>query len=218
VNAYVIEDASTSSITVIDTGYPGGTAYRILQLVRDIGYKPEDVRHILITHADIDHIGDLNALVKVAGAKVYASARSQQFIQSRRSPPHLRLPLKLIIGCIGFFAFKVVQVDHIVADGDMLDIAGGIRVIATPGHTPDHVCYFWERERVLFAGDLMRNLADGLSLSPKQWTHDMTAVRQSAQYVLALDPAVICPGHGQVWLASQTPEQIEQLRNSLVDK
>src|SRR5258708_3866101 len=84
VNTYVLTDVG-SSITVIDTGFPG-TLYRVVKLVQDIGYVPHDVQNILITHADIDHIGDLKALVKATGARVYASAESQVYIQSRRSP------------------------------------------------------------------------------------------------------------------------------------
>jgi glyoxylase-like metal-dependent hydrolase (beta-lactamase superfamily II) len=213
VNTYLLND-DESYITIIDTGFPG-TVHRVMQLVSNIGRVPQEVRNILITHADLDHIGDLNALVNATGARVYASAKAQVFIHRRRSPPHLRLPTRLIAASIGFFMLKAVAVDHVVADGDMLDIAGGIHVIATPGHTPDHVSYFWQRERMLFAGDLIRNLANGLSLTPAQWSHDMIAARRSACRVLSLNPAVICPGHGQIWTASQAPGQIELLRNSL---
>ncbi|MEP7287502.1 MAG: MBL fold metallo-hydrolase, partial [Chloroflexota bacterium] len=216
VNTYVLNDVE-SYITVIDTGFPGTTPH-VMQLVHDIGRVPQDVRHILITHADLDHIGDLRSLVKATGARVYASAASQTFLKRRRSPPHLRLTTKVIADSVGFFVLNGVHVDHIVADGDMLDIAGGIRVIATPGHTPDHVSYFWQRERALFAGDLICNLADGLSLVSDCWMHDITAARQSAASVLALDPAIICPGHGEIWLASQAPAQIELLRIPLSAK
>jgi glyoxylase-like metal-dependent hydrolase (beta-lactamase superfamily II) len=213
VNTYILDDPD-SGITIIDTGYPG-TARHLIQFVRDIGRSPQDVRHILITHADLDHAGDLHNLIRLIGARVYASADSWQYIKARRSPPHLRLHVGLIAAAIGLFMLKSVPVDQVVADGDTLDIAGGIQVIATPGHTPDHVCYFWQRESVLFAGDLIRNLAGGLSLTPDGWTHDMAAARKSALRVLALNPTMICPGHGEIWRASQASEQLEQLRASL---
>src|SRR4051812_13215663 len=100
VNSYVLNDVD-SSITVVDTGYPG-TVHRVMQLVHDVGRAPRDVRHILITHADLDHIGSLRALVKATGARVYASAESWVFIQGRRSPPHLRSATRLIAAIIGF--------------------------------------------------------------------------------------------------------------------
>ena len=101
-----------------------------------------------------------------------------------------------------------------MSDGETLSIAGGIQVMVTPGHTPDHVCYFWERERVLFAGDLLNNRA-GLTLTPDRITWDMAKAHASAQRVLQLDPALICMGHGQVWRAADDPDRVKNLLASL---
>lgn len=208
-NLYILDDAE-SGVTVIDAGLPG-TTRRVMQLLHDIGRTPQDVRHILITHTDLDHVGGLKALVKATGARVYAHAKARTYLQHRRIPPHLHFPHKYLAGSVAFFALKAAEVDQVVEDEEVLAIAGGVRVIATPGHTPDHVSYFWERERVLFAGDLFRHTDEGLSFMRPQVTLDLTAVKQSARRVLALDPAVICPGHGSVWMAAHTPIQTDAL-------
>ena len=109
---------------------------------------------------------------------------------------------------------RAVTVHHRVSDAETLPIAGGIQVIATPGHTPDHVCYFWERERVLFAGDLLNNRS-GLSLTPDRITWNMATAHASARRVLQLDPAVICTGHGEVWRAAHDPDRVKNLLASL---
>ena len=212
-NVYVLDDTE-SGVTIIDAGLPG-TARRVMALIQDIGRKPQDVQNILITHTDLDHVGDLAALVKATGAQVHAHPQAQIYLRNRQLPPHLHFPMDLIAGSVSFFVLKVVEVDQVVADGDTLAFAGGIQVIATPGHTPDHMSYFWEHERVLFAGDLFSNEGKGLSLMRRQITYDIAAVKQSARRALALDPAIICPGHGSVWMAAQAPEQVELLRTSL---
>ncbi|MBN1681774.1 MAG: MBL fold metallo-hydrolase [Anaerolineae bacterium] len=154
VNLYVLDDEA--GVTIIDAGLPGSTK-RIVDLLRAIGRSPSDVKHILVTHADIDHVGSLRPLVKATGAPVYASAETQRYIKRRGVPPHVRFPLSLVSRVMVLVIGGGIKDGQVVAGGDRLDIAGGIRVIATPGHTPDHVSYFWERERVLFAGDLLKH-------------------------------------------------------------
>jgi glyoxylase-like metal-dependent hydrolase (beta-lactamase superfamily II) len=48
-----------------------------------------------------------------------------------------------------------VRVDEHLPDGDRLDLAGGTRVIFTPGHTPGHLSLYLERPRVLVAGEAL---------------------------------------------------------------
>src|SRR3972149_4155604 len=70
VNFYLIVDGD--GLTLIDTGLPGNDQ-RILKTITGIGRKPEDLKRIVITHADGDHVGSLAALQAVTGARVYAS-------------------------------------------------------------------------------------------------------------------------------------------------
>jgi glyoxylase-like metal-dependent hydrolase (beta-lactamase superfamily II) len=211
VNIYIIDDAQ-SGVTIIDTGIPGST-HRILQLVSDIGRTLQDIRHILITHADIDHVGNLSPLMKATGATVYASELSSSYIQRRQSPPHLSFPMVIPVGILNRLFRRAVPIDHIIKNDERLDIAGGIRALVTPGHTPDHVCYFWERESVLFAGDLLGNKRQ-LAVSP-QSPGNFAQAQKSARLVLALNPAVICPGHGRIVNASHDSDQITALQTEL---
>jgi glyoxylase-like metal-dependent hydrolase (beta-lactamase superfamily II) len=213
-NVYVVDDAA-SGLIVVDAGIPGYDG-RILGLVRDLGYAPQDVKQILITHADIDHVGGLKSLVDATRAAVYASPESAKYIRTRRNPPHMKMPMAVVATVVSWLSRRAVPVGYRVSDGDLLNLAGGMRVIATPGHTPDHTCYFWERERVLFAGDLLNHVRD-LALTPGRITWKMTAARQSARRVLAFDPAIICIGHGPVWLAKDDPNGISALLASLND-
>ena len=78
-------------------------------------------------------------------------------------------------------------------------------MISTPGHTPDHLCFFLEREGLLFAGDLFRNVA-GLELFPRNaW--DREAMKASFRKIASLNPRLICPGHGRVWRRDEDMER-----------
>lgn len=214
VNVFVLDDGP-AGVTIVDTGMPG-SARRILDLVHTIGRTPQDVRQILITHADVDHVGSLKALIDATGAAVYASADSASFVRRRRLPPHLKPPASLISPVFTFLLQRSAQVTHTIAEGETLDIAGGMRVLATPGHTPDHLSFYWERERVLFAGDLFR-MTRGLELTPPPITWSEQAARRSARKVLALAPAVIVVGHGPAWMAVEHRDQLTVLSASLGD-
>jgi glyoxylase-like metal-dependent hydrolase (beta-lactamase superfamily II) len=214
VNIFVLEDTE-SGLAVIDAGLPGSTP-GVLELIQELGHSLHDVRHVLITHADTDHVGGLKTLVDATGAEVYASAQAAGYLKRRASPPHLPMPKRLITRVTNWFVRRAVTVSHQVSDGETLPIAGGIQVIATPGHTPDHVCYYWERERVLFAGDLLNNRS-GLVLTPDGITWDMAAAKASARRVLQLDPAAICMGHGDVWRAADDPDRVKNLLATLGD-
>lgn len=49
------------------------------------------------------------------------------------------------------------EIDELVRDGELLDVAGGMRVIRFPGHSAGQVGYLWERHGGLFAGDVAAN-------------------------------------------------------------
>jgi glyoxylase-like metal-dependent hydrolase (beta-lactamase superfamily II) len=210
VNVYVL-DGGDAGLIVFDAGLPRGQN-AILDLVRRLGRVPQDVKHILITHGDIDHIGGLKGLHAATGAPITASAASREYIEQPRNPPHVPLPMTVLAGLLAHTVRGTAPVAKEVRDGDVLDLAGGLRVIATPGHTADHISYFWERERVLIAGDALNTLGEGLRSTQPRITWNMQAAYQSIERLLALEPAVICCGHGQVWRASKDTGRLAALR------
>jgi glyoxylase-like metal-dependent hydrolase (beta-lactamase superfamily II) len=86
---------------------------------------------------------------------------------------------------------------HPIGDGDRLQ-AGDASLVAvhTPGHAPDHLCFWHEETRTLFGGDLA--LHGTTVWIPARNGGDVAAYIASLERVLALDPARICPGHGPV--------------------
>ena len=70
VNTYLISDPD--GLTLIDAGLARRWR-KILKYIASLGHAPQDLRRILVTHADGDHAGGLAALQAASGARVYAS-------------------------------------------------------------------------------------------------------------------------------------------------
>lgn len=84
-----------------------------------------------------------------------------------------------------------------VADGETID-AGDTRLVAvhTPGHSPDHLCFWHEESRTLFCGDLA--MKGNTIWIPARLQGDMSDYLASLHRVLALEPARLLPAHGPV--------------------
>src|ERR671913_1240623 len=142
--------------TLVDAGLPDQME-AISSAVVEAGIGVSDLRRIIFTHQDLDHVGSGAALVRQSGARVLAHSADAPHIDGslrllKPSPemleqrPQMREVLERL---------EPVRVDEHVEDGDRLDLAGRTRVIFTPGHTPGHLSLYLERPKVLVAGDAL---------------------------------------------------------------
>ena len=82
-----------------------------------------------------------------------------------------------------------------LADGDAVDAGdGALRVLHTPGHAPDHVCFLDEREGALFCGDLL--IQGGTVVVPGSYGGNLKDYLASLARIRALRPARVLPAHG----------------------
>jgi len=143
--------------SLVDASMPGTEAL-IEHALEDEGFSVHDIRQILVTHQDVDHIGALSAIQSASGANVYAHAIEAPYIEGKTKLAKYPSPERFAEnpGVKAMFDnLRFTKVDKTVEDGDVLDFAGGVRVIFTPGHAPGHVCYYLERSKVLVAGDAL---------------------------------------------------------------
>ena len=83
-----------------------------------------------------------------------------------------------------------------IADGAVVKGEGlTLRAIHTPGHAPDHLCYYLAEERALFTGDVV--LGAGTTVIPDD-TGDLGQYMDSLHRLLRLDLETIYPAHGPV--------------------
>lgn len=189
INCYVIDDI------LIDAGIRSSTN-KILKAIR----HKKITTHVL-THAHADHQGSSHAICEHLHIPLWTSeieksnAESGKVISEYPNARHViaRFQQK-------FWAGKGHQVSKTLKEGDRV---GSFTVIDTPGHSRGHVSFFRAEDRVLIAGDALVNMnllttAVGLNLPPNLFTTDKAQAIKSFHKIQALDPRIICFGHGPV--------------------
>lgn len=170
---------------LIDTCLPG-RAPAILAALASLGLKPTDLAHILLTHYDVDHIGNARALRDASGAKLWAAGEDLPYILGERNPPGIRRLLQIL------YRVDAPQIDEIYRPGQTI---AGLEVIPTPGHTLGHVSFRFHD--ILFSGDLVRNTKGKLQPQPSISNWDKPALKRSLREVGNLAFTWVCPAHGE---------------------
>jgi glyoxylase-like metal-dependent hydrolase (beta-lactamase superfamily II) len=205
VNAYVWHPAPTERTDgepiVFDCGYPWH-AGALFDSLRALGCPVEQVRTIAVTHDDYDHTGALAELAEASGALVVAHESEVDSLSGTvwRPMPIYRSPFSLFLRGVTGLAYaarpkRAVTVTRPVQDGALLP--GGWVAVHTPGHTPGHLAYWHPAARALIAGDALGSRLRGHILAPVgAYSVDNREVIPSVRKLAALEPDVICFGHG----------------------
>lgn len=85
-SAHLIDTGA--GLILLDSGYPE-TLYLVLDSIRRLGFRLEDLALILHSHGHIDHIGGTRALVELTGAKTAIGAADARY-RARQAPADLR--------------------------------------------------------------------------------------------------------------------------------
>lgn len=198
-NPYLLIDPD--GLALIDAGLPGSHK-KILRYLAGLGYEPHDLKRILITHADFDHVGGLAALKAATGAHIFASQIEAQAMleghASRPLKPRSRLTRLLFDLMARLFKPASVQADELLLDGQTLPALGGLRVVETPGHTPGHISFFAPSAGILFCGDSIVSEQTGLRGSRGANNWDQAKSDESVRKQAALGATIVCSGHGPV--------------------
>jgi hydroxyacylglutathione hydrolase len=192
INVYVIEDV------LIDAG----TRFDQNRILRQLAGQ-QLAAHAL-THAHPDHLGSSHGICEQFGIPFWVGERDADAAEDpgvlATQLPHLPFP-----GATAFARFYVdMQVEHghpvdrRLHEGDEV---AGFRVLDTPGHSPGHIAFWRESDRVLIAGDVMWNFEfaggrPGLTAPLPASSSDPAVNRASARRLAKLEPALICFGHG----------------------
>ena len=161
INSFLFAEPD-GSLTLVDTGMFFAQR-RILSALSDIGKHPYDVQRIILTHAHSDHVGSAGKLLpktSARGASVHAEDAA--FVLAGRSAPAAGTFNRLLQGLPGM-TYRPVPVIEELHEGDVLPVAGRLRVLHTPGHTPGHVSLLHEDSGVLITGDSIFNMNSKLT-------------------------------------------------------
>ena len=167
--------------------------------VRKLGFRTEDIRFILNSHAHYDHAGGIAALQRASGAEVVASAAGARALQAggpTSDDPQYGLGREAN-------EFPAIKSVRSVADGESVTL-GGTAVTAhmTPGHTPGSTSWTWrscEGARcldIVYADSLTAVSADGFRFTGAEGRPGIADVfRRSIEKVGALPCDIIVSTH-----------------------
>jgi glyoxylase-like metal-dependent hydrolase (beta-lactamase superfamily II) len=195
--AFVEEDGS---VTLVDCGYRYGSSARIRAGLAAIGRDVRDVQRIVLTHAHGDHAGGAAALVRASGvAGVVVHEDDAGYARRGEGPPRdVRYAGPTWLRPLGdrMSAFPPVDVAGTLADGDVLPVVGGLRVVHTPGHTPGHASLVHDATGVLITGDAIWNMRSRMTWPVPAFCTDVRLTQQTADVLGELDYAVAAFTHG----------------------
>jgi len=177
-NTYLLGDAA-SGIAVID---PGPAIDEHVQAILDAAVG--SIRWILCTHTHVDHSPAAASLAARTGAPVLGMRARFPERQDATFAPAREL-----------------------AHGERLEVGGcALRVLHTPGHASNQLCFLEERERLLFTGD---HLMQGSTVVINPPDGDMATYLASLRLLLAEALDYIAPGHG--FLMARPHEMVERV-------
>jgi len=211
VAAYLV--VTDDGITVVDAGLAGH--WRDLEHeLAAIGRTLDDIRGVVLTHGDTDHIGFAERLRLQTGVPVYIhGADAARALGTQRYKPAPGSAGGMRPGPLArFLAYSVrkqgwrtTYLSDVVpvADGDVLDLPGSPRIIGLPGHSPGSVAVHVPEAKALFVGDALttRNVLSGRTgLQPSPFTDDPAQALETLDRLTRLtDVEWVLPGHGTPW-------------------
>lgn len=220
VNSYLVDDGG--AVTIVDAGLPG---YRRLlePELAAMGRSIRDVRAIVLTHGDSDHVGFASRLHGELGVPVFVHEADAPRLRGEAKKPggswgHMRLGPTL-----GFLAYgaryagrsRPIPGVTSFTDGAVLEVPGSPRVIALPGHTPGSVAFHIPAHGALFVGDALttRSVLTGeQGPQPAPFTADPAAALDALRRLEPIEATWLLPGHGDPW-SGGVAEALRRIRS-----
>jgi len=203
-------------VVVVDAATPG-RAGAVWNQLDSLGYPPQAVKEIWLTHGDIDHIGSVATLKAGSGARVVAHAADAPLVEGRAErelgPVRLAGVYRPLFNWAmrRLLRYTPARVDQPVDDGDNL---GDWKVVHAPGHTAGSICFYHPGRGILLVGDALNHRRGQLGAPPPLFTPDMARAHASIARIAGLDFEVCCFGHGPP-LLRQARQRVQAFAASL---
>src|SRR4051794_17379720 len=168
-----------------------------------------------LTHAHPDHQGASREVCTKLGIPFWAGERDVPAAEGGIDVIKTLQPKSAINSVIASaWGGPGHPVDRALEEGDEI---AGFTVLDVPGHSIGHVAYWRASDRVLILGDVVNTMnivtsVPGIHEPPKRFTPDPVTNRASIRRLAALQPTLVCAGHGPPW---RDPEALNRFADSL---
>ena len=180
-NARLVIDSETKEALLLDPGLC------MDEFVTEAEKRGAKITQIWTTHAHLDHAGGVAALKRKYGYKYSAHEEGRA----------LRSAITQFAAMYGIDGMEnCPEPDAVLKDGDAVRLGNlEFKVLHTPGHSPDSVCFYCAAEKVVFTGDTLMAGAIGRTDLPGG---SNSAIMQSLKRIITELPedTKICSGHG----------------------
>lgn len=175
-NCFVVDNGREA--VVVD---PGGSPVKVLAYLKE---KKLTLSHILLTHLHFDHTFGAAELARETGAVILASGQDSFMLDTEH-------------GRGGIWGLPVVEPYEFtsVEEGEITLMGEPCRIIATPGHTPGGLSFYFPTAGALFSGDALFYRSVGRSDFPRGSHETLVQSIREKLFVLPEDTRVY-PGHG----------------------
>ncbi|HVV00405.1 MAG TPA: MBL fold metallo-hydrolase [Verrucomicrobiae bacterium] len=218
-------DAGDREWVLIDTGIPGTARLTVRAASNRFGPGSRPAA-ILMTHGHFDHAGSLEKLAQFWDTPVYAHPLEHPYLNGSESyaPPDPTVGGGLMSVLSPMYPRGPIDVKGRLRELNEGEVPfmPGWKCVHTPGHSPGHVSFWREADRVLIAGDafITTNQESAYAVAvqrpelhgpPKYYTSDWPSARESVRKLAALEPEVVVTGHGQAMRGSEMLEALHLL-------
>jgi glyoxylase-like metal-dependent hydrolase (beta-lactamase superfamily II) len=186
INVYLVEDVLIDAAT-------RRAPRRILRQI-----EGHTVSAHALTHAHPDHQGASDAICERLGIPYWVGETDVPLAEDIDKMRESQAPHPANRAIMKYWCGPARKVDRPLREGDEV---AGFKVLDVPGHSPGHIAYWRESDRVLILGDVLNNMnvitgLPGLTEPKAYFTHDPPLNRRSAKRLGPLEPKLVLFGHG----------------------
>jgi glyoxylase-like metal-dependent hydrolase (beta-lactamase superfamily II) len=207
VAAYLVD--TDDGVILIDAGLAGHWRDLVAEMAKS-GLLFADIRGVVLTHGDTDHIGFAERLRLATGVPVFVheadAARARG--EAKYKASWGRINVGATARFMGYAMVKgglhTTYLTEVVPvhDGDVLDLPGAPRIIGLPGHSPGSIAVHVPVADAVFVGDGLttRHVLTGRrGPQPAPFTDDPRQALASLDRLAGLSASWVLPGHGAPW-------------------
>lgn len=216
VNVYLFKG---ENITLMDTGTKQ-TVPLLLKAAYELGFKPSDIKNIVFTHGHIDHCGGAKYLQDYSRNRIIIQAHADDISMIEKGYDVKRKYIDWFLKQMGLpFKYRIVMfilfrymslmgnpchVEKTIRDNDYIKLGNyTAQVIHTPGHSKGSLCFYIEKENILFSGDSLLPhitpnafvMLDSCNRLPVR--SSQKEFSDSINKITALKPFIVFPAHGE---------------------